>query len=432
MVGEGRAHAPGPELTRAAQPRLFALLDGVAARCEQRPVDRVHLTLDLNAGVLEHRGDRILHLGHGLMSVLEPDELRAVMAHEHGHYAGGDTRLVHWTWRTEASAVATVQHLAASGSRIIRWPFQLYAMLLLRITSRVSRRAEFLADRFAAQRTSADALGRALTRLASDSGMFDGYLASDLSPMTAAGLLPPVDRGFAMVLASPDMAEYRADALRDRVDDTDDPYASHPTYAARRAALGQAVPVAPLPPSTHPVVELLDDLRALERQLVDHVRGPRDEPLRDAEWDDAGRAQLAAADRATTSCELWVDPTLRVMDAGDAIRDEDDAVRRLRAAFPEDSEAPDEYLAHVARSAYIGLAVVGLAGAGAAVTGPPGEPVRLWYEGAMLEPFSLLNAVVAGEADPSSWSDHPIVAALGRGPLAPDGRCAPRVGAPVA
>jgi Zn-dependent protease with chaperone function len=91
--------APGPELERANHPRLFAENDRIAGLAGQAGPSVVYLLPDVNAFVTQRGGflglgsRRVLGLGLPLLQILSVSELRAVLAHEFGHYHAGDTRL---------------------------------------------------------------------------------------------------------------------------------------------------------------------------------------------------------------------------------------------------------------------------------------------------------------------------------------------------
>lgn len=110
------------------QPRLHELVDSVAADVGEPPPDGIYLDLPVNASVTEHRRRRMMLLGLPLLATLDAEELRAVIAHEYGHYTGGDTRFAGWIWRTRVAVLKTVQRLAESESwfrrSVVRWPFQ--------------------------------------------------------------------------------------------------------------------------------------------------------------------------------------------------------------------------------------------------------------------------------------------------------------------
>ena len=102
--------------------------------------DEVFLTMEANAAVAQvSRTRRVMIVGVALMELLTERELRGVIAHEFGHYRGGDTRLGPWIHRTRETIARTIDRLSAdeSISRIIvRQPFIWYGKAFLRITAR--------------------------------------------------------------------------------------------------------------------------------------------------------------------------------------------------------------------------------------------------------------------------------------------------------
>src|SRR5689334_5857236 len=83
---------PGPRLTPSTAPQLFTLINDVAQATSQPRPEDVFLLADVNAFVT-HRGGmmgfgsrRVMGIGLPLIKGLTPAELRAVIAHEFGHY----------------------------------------------------------------------------------------------------------------------------------------------------------------------------------------------------------------------------------------------------------------------------------------------------------------------------------------------------------
>ena len=78
----------------------------------------VYLAPDVNAGVAHVGGfvgigaRPIMILGLPLLAVLNVSELRGVIAHEFGHYVGGETKLAPFIYRTRDAIGRTI-----SGSR---------------------------------------------------------------------------------------------------------------------------------------------------------------------------------------------------------------------------------------------------------------------------------------------------------------------------
>lgn len=123
---------PGPELSEEEHPRLFELIRDVAKRTDQEMPSEVYLVGDVNAFVMQRGGvmgffsRRVMGLGLPLLSLLTVSELRGVLAHEFGHYHGGDTKLGPWIYKTRGAIGRTIVSLAESGSTVVRKPFEWY------------------------------------------------------------------------------------------------------------------------------------------------------------------------------------------------------------------------------------------------------------------------------------------------------------------
>jgi Zn-dependent protease with chaperone function len=94
-----RFEPPGPRIYEKDHPRLFDLVRDIGARTGQALPREVYLVADVNAFVAQRGGvmgffsRRVMGLGLPLLSLLTVSELRAVLAHEFGHFHGGDTKL---------------------------------------------------------------------------------------------------------------------------------------------------------------------------------------------------------------------------------------------------------------------------------------------------------------------------------------------------
>jgi heat shock protein HtpX len=147
---------PGLRLDPAANGRLFAELRDVAELVREPMPVEVSLDLTVGAGVAQRGGvlgiggRRVMVLGLPLLQVLRITELKAVIAHEFGHYLRGDTRLAPWVYRTNVTILSTRERVARY-SDLVHWPFSLYAGLFQRVTMSISRRQEVLADELAAR-----------------------------------------------------------------------------------------------------------------------------------------------------------------------------------------------------------------------------------------------------------------------------------------
>jgi Zn-dependent protease with chaperone function len=427
---------PSPALTRAAQPELHAFLDDVAARAGDRPVDEVYLAHDVNAGVLEVPGGglrrgrrRVLELGLPLLQVLDRDALAAVVAHEHGHYVGGDTRYSLWMSRTRAALGRTIARLSDT-DRIIQslmaHPFKWYAKLFTRITAAVSRRQELLADALAARTAGADAHARALVTLERAGLAFDAYVSQDLEPALGQGVHPPIAEGFGRMLAQAPVRDSVDAAIRLRLAEEErHPLDTHPTLADRLAAIGVQDPAAVSAASSGVprAIELLRDLPALERGLL---KDPDD--LRAIPWEEVGDAAIAPNARAFAIEHRTVLDGHTVADAGRIAATPDTTAGLWRKAFP-DAEPADDDERELAAGWVVELLTAATlhaaATAGLTVMSLPGEPYAIVAadrearagaggDGAGADAFrpgTLLAEIRRGEAPATAWTDR--VGALG-------------------
>ncbi|WP_018567091.1 M48 family metallopeptidase [Streptomyces sp. PsTaAH-124] len=161
----------GTVLRRADAPELYALVDEVARAVGTRGVDTISVGKEINASVISRglRGRRALDLGLPLWEVLTPQQRVALLGHELGHYANGDTRhgrvvgsalrsLATWRYyflptprpslgEMIVNAVYAVPLLLVQGT----------LSLLDHLTLRATQRAEYLADREAARTASTEA-----------------------------------------------------------------------------------------------------------------------------------------------------------------------------------------------------------------------------------------------------------------------------------
>src|SRR5262249_13554604 len=148
----------------------------------EEPPAKVYLVPDVNAYVTQQGGtfgvgsQRVMGLGLPLMAVFTVDELKAVLAHEFGHYRGGDVRLGRVGYRTRLAIGRTLQETAGS---LISQPFIAYSKLFLRVSSGVSRHQEFVADELAARVVGAAPLGSGLRKAHQAAVAFQLYMNNE-------------------------------------------------------------------------------------------------------------------------------------------------------------------------------------------------------------------------------------------------------------
>ncbi|MFF1477744.1 M48 family metalloprotease, partial [Streptomyces sp. NPDC058301] len=168
-----------PVLYRADAPSLFGLIDEVAAVVGTRGVDAVVVGAEANAAVSTYgiRRRRVLWLGLGLWTVLTPRQRVALLGHELGHYANGDTRhgaITHnalrslslWVYFLSPKPHPTMtERFADYLMAVPRWAVYGVLVLLDRLTLRATQRAEYLADEAAARAGSTEAAVELMDRI---------------------------------------------------------------------------------------------------------------------------------------------------------------------------------------------------------------------------------------------------------------------------
>jgi Zn-dependent protease with chaperone function/Flp pilus assembly protein TadD len=169
---------PGHPVTPQEMPALWDLAREVAQRLNTRPVDTIFLTPGVEIGVFErgnllrkmrNQGQRYLILGMGALSGLTQAQLRAILAHEYGHFNNRDTAGGGFASLVQRSLYTIARNLAYSGMATwynpAWWFVNIYNRIFLRVTLGASRLQEILADRFAALAYGAPNLAGGLEQL---------------------------------------------------------------------------------------------------------------------------------------------------------------------------------------------------------------------------------------------------------------------------
>jgi heat shock protein HtpX len=406
-----RFEPPGPLLAPAAHPRLFALIERVAHATSQPMPAEVYLVRDMNAFVSQRGGlmgfgsRRIMGLGLPLLQALDVTQLEAVLAHEFGHYHGGDVKLGPWIYKTRNAIVRTVQALAEGGSSVLRKPFEWYGLLFLRITQAISRQQEYAADALAARVVGARPLGEGLKLVHGGALGFELYWQEDVVPAIEAGYRPPLLAGFTRFLAAP-----RAREIMDRIvaealkSEKEDPYDTHPPLPDRLAALARLPALSPgIIDNKQPAVELLDGTERLEHELLLSMAADpaRMAALTAIDWNEVGERIYPS---------LWAEMAARVRPhlAGltpAALPDGAGFYENLgRKLLADEAEgAPGEMLARYGAS-QIAIALANhLTTAGWTVRALPGEAVVFARGETRLEPFSRIVDLSRSKVTAADW-----------------------------
>jgi heat shock protein HtpX len=412
-----RFEAPGLEVGQGDQPRLLELVRHEADAAGEPMPEDVYLTCEANASVTQaSRTRRVLIVGIPLLHILSERELRGVLAHEFGHYSGGDTRLGPWIYRTRATIVRTVQQLSDEdgdeswSQKLVRQPFIWYGNAFLRITAAISRRQEFAADACAVRSVGRAAHVSALERIHAYAPGFDSYWQHEVVPVLRAGRRPPVSEGFQRFITHESIEETATHYLDDLRGVETDPYDSHPSLAERIAAV-EGQPDGE-PDDSPCAIDAIQDPAGTERALLEFLLGPDIASLDEIDWDAVGTEVYGARARELTERFAPVISGVTIGTVPAALEHLGERADRIT-----DADVEDRYgLA----AAVLGDAVLlALEGAGWTLEALPAEPVSARRGADTLAPHLAIHQLREGELSGETWRAR--VEELGVGELALDG-----------
>jgi heat shock protein HtpX len=406
MPRPDRFDDPGPALREADHPRLFDTLRAVARDTGQAMPAEVFLVPQLNAWVAQRGGTmgfgsrRVMGLGLPLLEALTVRQFRAVLAHEFGHYYGGDTRLGPWIYKTRAAIERTLQGVHRH-SGLLAKPFQWYGNAFVRITHAVSRQQEFSADALAARTVGALPLIEGLRFLHGSDGAFSAYWSQEVAPVLQLGARPPIAAGFRQFLSVPHIRTAVDQAVeRELAEGEAGPYDTHPCLRDRVAALA-TFPPGESATDDPPAITLLESPDRLEASLLVFMGGPGAAPLESVAWDDVGERVWLPFWRAQAARHAGRLAGLTPAGLPEQARNLPALADRL-GLVPGNEQAGDE---HAAQAGWVvGVALTtALRDRGWRLHAPPGEPVAMVHDGATVHPFSLMQQLGSGELGAADW-----------------------------
>jgi Zn-dependent protease with chaperone function len=399
---------PGVRLQPEQHPRLFKALDRVAKATHQAIPAEVYVVPEVNAWVMQRGGlmgfgsRKVMGMGLPLMRILTCDQFSAVLAHEFGHFYGGDTRIGPWIYKTRAAIGRTLSSL---GHRAwLQAPFRWYGKLFLRVTHAVSRRQEFVADELAARTVGARPLVDGLRSAHRVGPAFEYYWQGECTPVLTAGFLPPLADGFDQFMKARHIADRMDESLAaELASGKADPYDSHPPLKDRIAA------VAGLPegPSTLegdlPAISLLEDLPGLERELIAKIAGPDQAgKLTSIPWGEVGSRVYVPrwarlAERNAASLEAVTPESL-----SEIMADLKNFGKRLvdSSGDPPDIEKSESFAKVVVGAALTLL----LIDRGGQLDVLPGSEISVKLRSHDLRPFSVIPSLQNGSITKDVWT----------------------------
>ncbi|MFE2543210.1 M48 family metallopeptidase [Actinacidiphila glaucinigra] len=318
-------------VSREEAPALWELATGIAWRVGARPPDVLLLTGDANASVSEDgaalgllSGQRRLHLGLPLLASLTHAELRAVLAHEFGHFSHRHTRFGAVAYRCDV-ALATTLGQWDTGRKwfslphlVVRGSVRLYTLAFRWLTFAVRRHQELEADRTAAALAGREVTASALRATHGTATAWRRFRREWLDPSALAGLHPDNPYlAFRSLLGELGVRREPVDDDRTRPHRRD----SHPPLGLRLRRLEEL----DVPPGEDDGTGALRLLPENPGRVLTELRGPLAHSLTTLPWErwielTANRAAgtrawdlLRAASRATGERLPGLDTVLRLL-----------------------------------------------------------------------------------------------------------------------
>ncbi len=400
----------GVRLESEDQPRLLRMIEEEARACGTRAPDEVYATLELNAAVVEpDRQRRIMFIGVPLLHVVSERGIRGVVAHEYGHYTGGDTRLGPWIYRTRETIGRTIVRLSDEDGdegwtqKLVRLPFLWYGRAFMRITSAIRRREEFAADALAVQRAGRDVHVEALRRIHAYAPAFDAYWENEVAAVLSAGRRPPVVAGFQTFLRSEPVAKAADDFLVRQLEERTDPYDSHPSLSERIAAV-EGWP-RDTPDDSAPAMALIREPEALEQAMLVAHFGPEAAELPGLAWAEVGREIYLSRATAFADAHGEILDDAKVGDLGELARE-----GRLEQIGTQLCQRLDDVPAEAGPAIAVTLLgdalTAALARDGWAIEAALGEPVVAKRGDACIEPYAVVPELTESSPAAAGWRER--------------------------
>ncbi len=317
------------EIHRNNHPRLFAMIDDIVAAVETNSPKRVYLTNDVNAAVFYDSSfwsmvfpvRKNLLIGMGLINTLTAEELKAVLAHEFGHFSQRTMKVGSYVynvnqviynmlyenesynklleaWSSISSFFVFFARIVVELVKGIQWILRkMYQLINLNYMG-LSREMEFHADEVATHVTGSAPFVSALLRINLSNHSYNmslNYYDKRIGDCVVSPNLYP-EQSFIMhllakesdlkyhhalpVVTLPDLNRYNKSKLNIK-----DQWSSHPSTEDRIAAI-QKLNIEQRQTDDQMAIQLFEDPEALQQQLtqivfekVEYVEQPRTLPL---------------------------------------------------------------------------------------------------------------------------------------------------------
>ncbi|HEX6150868.1 M48 family metallopeptidase [Nocardioides sp.] len=326
------------------QPELWSEVHEIAEAVGTRAPDEIRLVAEVNASVWEQSrflgligGRRVMTVGAPLVLGLTRRQLRAVLAHEMGHFSHRHTALAPIAYRGQVTLGHIVDELGPTS-----WTgkvFDAYGRLYLRLTHSVTRRQELEADRWSSRVAGRDPSAGALRELPALDSIWDYFLKRYAFPVE--GVRPDAFFiGFAELLASPQRQRALRRLRHDLPEEEQSPYDTHPTLRGR-VEFFEALPADGVTDDGTSAVDLLVGPEAVLHELESELFADSPMDVRPWEW----IAETAGAEQARAHASLLARATREAGGRAPSLQDAISALGRgdgrslVASVVPDDADS---------------------------------------------------------------------------------------------
>lgn len=297
----------GVAVLESEQPALWSTVREAAAAAGTAPPEFLWIDSHFNASVFEQprwlglrSGPRYLIVGAPMLIALSPAKLDAVLAHEFGHFANRDTRLLPVIMRGRAGltgALRTAGFFTTDSVSNGKWLLNLqrvivrlvhaYAVRFFIVTQNISRSQEYAADRISAELCGRDTAACVIAELPAYQTAYRYFRDRFADAAVGLGLVPRPEELFPSFGRMLDEPRWQGVVEKERrVPSAKAPtrFDSHPPTADRVSAL-RALPDDGRTQDTSPsrAIDLFDDAQALLAVVADGEKRRLDK--QPADWD---------------------------------------------------------------------------------------------------------------------------------------------------
>jgi heat shock protein HtpX len=399
--------APGVLLDENKHPRLFKELRAIADAVEQTMPREVYLVPDFNAGVMERGGRgtlggrRLMLLGLPLLNLLNVSQMRGVIAHEFGHFYGGDTKLGPIIYRTRSAISRTVAGLARQRS-ILQIPFEQYGKMYLRITHGISRQQEYAADRLAAGVAGSGPLAEGLEKIHEFAPACSAFWENEYMPILASGHYAPLVEGLSKFMEDPKVKLVSGKVLEEaKASAAVSPYDTHPPLKDRVDAI-KGLPAAGVATDTSSAISLLEDVQEAERELAaGFMARYSNRRLIPIAWDEvATKVHLQTWTNLIEARGAWLEGVTAAT-LPDVLGDPHSLVERYKQKVGQ-LPSPEAFRQVFTMTVGAALAIQ-LGKRGWVLNARPALGFTMHKDGSAIAPFSILSRLAAGAMSADDW-----------------------------